>query len=330
MNRSGLVELDTVAAVSRLGGFRAAALELGVSATSVSNAVAGLEARLGVRLFNRTTRSVSLSEAGEQFIAAIEPALSDIHAAMAATISRRGRTAGTLRLNCPAEAARQILVPVVLEFQRRYPEVRVDIVTEAQLVDIVAKGFDAGIRTRDAVPGDMIAVPFGADLRFVVVGSPAYLRDHPAPVKPRDLMAHRCVRARWPSGALYRWEFAKQGRTLTIDAPGSLTLDEPSLMRDAALAGAGLAYMWEARVRGDLACGHLISVLDDWIPSSPGFCLYYPGRRNVPATLRAFIDMLRSNNDAIAGKPGKPMGKGRGKKRLPNPRGNSRQPHRGP
>jgi DNA-binding transcriptional LysR family regulator len=293
MNRSGLVELDTVAAVARLGGFRAAAIELGVSATSVSNAVAGLEARLGVRLFNRTTRSVSLSEAGEQFIATVGPALSDIHAAMEATKSRRGRPVGTLRINCPVEAARQILVPVILKFQRRYPEVRIDIVTDAQLIDIVAKGFDAGIRTRDAVPGDMIAVPFGPELRYVVVGSPAYLRDHPAPVNPADLMAHRCIRARWPSGALYRWEFAKRGRPLTIDAPGSLTLDEPTLMRDAALADAGLAYMWEARVRGDLASGHLVSVLKDWMPSSPGFCLYHPDRRNVPAALSAFIDMLR-------------------------------------
>jgi DNA-binding transcriptional LysR family regulator len=293
MYRSGLVELDAVLAVARLGGFRAAAIELGVSATSVSNAVAGLEARLGVRLFNRTTRSVSLSEAGEQFIAAVGPALSDIYAAMEATNSRRGRPAGRLRLNCPVEAARQILVPVVLEFQRRYPEVRVDIVTDAQLIDIVAKGFDAGIRPRDAVPGDMIAVPFGPELRFVVVGSPAYLQHHPVPAEPGDLMAHHCIRARWPSGALYRWEFEKQGRVLTIDAPGSLTLDEPTLMREAALAGAGLAYMWEARVRGDLACGHLVSVLDDWIPSSPGFCLYHPDRRNVPAALSAFIDMLR-------------------------------------
>jgi DNA-binding transcriptional LysR family regulator len=293
MNRSGLVELDTVVAVARLGGFRAAAIELGVSPTSVSNAVAGLEARLGVRLFNRTTRSVSLSEAGEQFIAAVGPALSDIHGAMEATKSQRGRPVGTLRLNCPVEAARQILVPVVLKFQRRYPDVGVDIVTEAQLIDIVAKGFDAGIRTRDTVPGDMIAVPFGPELRFVVVGSPAYLRDHPAPAKPGDLTAHRCIRARWPSGALYRWEFAKRGRTLTIDPPGSLTLDEPSLMREAALADAGLAYMWEARVRDDLTRGHLISVLDDWMPSSPGLCLYHPDRRNVPAALRAFIDMLR-------------------------------------
>jgi DNA-binding transcriptional LysR family regulator len=312
MNRSGLVELDAVAAVARLGGFRAAAIELGVSATSVSNAVAGLEARLGVRLFNRTTRSVSLSEAGEQFIAAVRPALSDIHAAMAATVGRRGRPAGTLRLNCPAEAIRQILVPVVLEFQRRYPEVSVDIVTDLQLIDIVAKGFDAGIRPRDVVPGDMIAVPFGPELRQTVVGSPAYLRDHPAPAKPADLMGHRCIRARWPNGARYRWEFAKHGRALTIDAPGSLTLDEATLMREAALAGAGLAYIWEARVRDDLARGHLVSVLDDWMPSSAGFCLYYPDRRNVPATLSAFIDLLRANSDSLARKP---TGKARVRKR---------------
>jgi DNA-binding transcriptional LysR family regulator len=303
MNRSGLVELDTVVAVARLGGFRAAAMELGVSATSVSNAVAGLEARLGVRLFNRTTRSVALSEAGKQFITTVGPALSDIHAAMQATNSRRGRPAGTLRLNCPLEAARQILVPVVLEFQRRYPEVTVDIVTDAQQIDIVAKGFDAGIRPRDAVPRDMIAVPFGPALHFVVVGSATYLRSHPAPAKPGDLMAHRCIRARWPSGALYRWEFMKRGRALTIDVPGSLTLDEPSLMRDAALADAGLAYMWEARVRGDLARGHLASVLDDWMPSSPGFCLYHPNRRNVTAALRAFIDMLRRCPDVHGGSP---------------------------
>jgi DNA-binding transcriptional LysR family regulator len=287
------VELDAVVAVARAGGFRAAAKDLGVSATTVSSAVAGLEERLGVRLFNRTTRSVSLSEAGEQFIASVAPALSDIHAAMEATNSRRGRPSGTLRLNCPVGAARQILVPVVLAFQRRYPEVKVDIVTESHLIDIVAKGFDAGIRQRDAVPGDMVAVPFGPDLRFVVVGSPAYLREHPVPTKPGDLMAHRCIRARWPSGPLYRWEFEKQGRRLTIEVPGTLTLDEPTLMRDAARADAGLAYIWEAHVRNDLAQGELVSVLDDWMPSSPGLCLYHPSRRNVPAALSAFIDMLR-------------------------------------
>jgi DNA-binding transcriptional LysR family regulator len=293
MHQSGLLDLDAVVAVARLGGFRAAAIDLGVSATSVSNAVAGLEARLGVRLFNRTTRSVSLSHAGAQFLATVAPALSDIHAAMEATRNQRGRPAGALRLNCPVAAVRQILVPVVLEFQRRYPDVRVDIVTDAHLVDIVAKGFDAGIRTRDVVPGDMVVTPFGPALRFVVVGSPAYFRDHPEPTQPSDLMAHRCIRARWPSGALYRWEFERDGEALTMDVPGVLTLDEPTLMREAALADAGLAYLWDAHVKDDLESGRLVSVLEDWTPSSPGLCLYYPGRRNAPAALTAFIDMLR-------------------------------------
>jgi len=225
MYRSGLIELDAVVTVARLGGFRAAAVELGVSATSVSNSIAGLEARLGVRLFNRTTRSVSLSEAGERFIATVGPALSDIHAAMEATASQRGRPAGRLRLNCSVGAARQILVPVVLEFQKRYPDVRLDIVTDAHLVDIVAKGFDAGIRAREMVPEDMVSIPFGEDLRFVVVGSPAYLNEHPAPLKPGDLMAHRCIRTRWPSGAMYHWQFQKQGRELEIDVPRWPMLD---------------------------------------------------------------------------------------------------------
>jgi len=294
MYRSGLIELDAVVTVARLGGFRAAAVELGVSATSVSNSIAGLEARLGVRLFNRTTRSVSLSEAGERFIATVGPALSDIHAAMEATASQRGRPAGRLRLNCSVGAARQILVPVVLEFQKRYPDVRVDIVTDAHLVDIVAKGFDAGIRAREMVPEDMVSIPFGEDLRFVVVGSPAYLNEHPAPLKPGDLMAHRCIRTRWPSGAMYHWQFQKQGRELEIDVPGCLTLDEPSLMREAALADAGLAYLWDAQVSDALESGSLISVLDSWMPSSPGFSLYHPDRRNMPAALRAFIEMLKS------------------------------------
>jgi DNA-binding transcriptional LysR family regulator len=293
MYRSGLMELDAVVTVARLGGFRAAAVELGVSATSVSNAVAGLEARLGVRLFNRTTRSVFLSEAGQRFIATVGPALSDIHAAMETATRRHGRPAGKLRLNCSVGAARRVLVPVVLKFQQRYPEVSVDIATDQHLIDIVAKGFDAGIRTRDAVPGDMIIVPFGAELRFRVVGSPAYLRAYPAPTRPGDLMAHRCIRARWPSGSMYRWQFEKGRHSMTIDVPGSLTLDEPSLMREAALADAGLAYMWEAHVREDIVSGRLVSVLNDWMPSSPGFCLYHPDRRNMPAALRAFIDMLK-------------------------------------
>jgi DNA-binding transcriptional LysR family regulator len=293
MHKSGMVELDAVVAVSRRGSFRAAALELGMSPTALSHAVIGLEARLGVRLFNRTTRSVSLSEAGEQFIGRVAPALSEIRSAMEGVNNLRDKPAGTLRINSSVGGARCILVSVVLEYLHRYPDMRVDLVTEARLIDIIADGFDAGIRTRDVVPGDMIAVPFGADLRFVVVGSPAYFEENPPPRTPGDLTRHRCIRARWPSGGMYRWEFAQRSETLTIDVPGVLTLDEETLMREAALAGAGLAYMWKASIAQDVAAGRLVSVLNEWMPSSPGLCLYYPGRRNVPASLRAFIDVIR-------------------------------------
>src|SRR5258707_48079 len=208
MNRSGLVELDTVAAVARLGGFRAAAIELGVSATSVSHAVAGLEARLGVRLFNRTTRSVSLSEAGEQFVAQVAPALSEIRGAMDAVNVHRDTPAGTLRINTSVGAARMILTPLILEYLKLYPEMRVDLVTEGRLIDIVVDGFDAGIRIQETVPRDMIAVPIGGPVRSIIVGSPAYFEGRSKPQTPGDLLQHQCIRARMASGATYRWEFA--------------------------------------------------------------------------------------------------------------------------
>jgi DNA-binding transcriptional LysR family regulator len=293
MYESGMVELDAVVAVARRGNFRAAAVELGMSPTALSRAVNGLEARLGVRLFNRTTRSVALSEAGEQFIARVAPALSEIRSAMEGVNNLRDKPAGTLRINSTVSAARQILVAVVLEYLRRYPDMKVEVVTEGRLIDIVADGFDAGIRTRDVVPGDMIAVPFGADQRLVVVGSPAYFEENPPPRSPGDLTRHRCIRARLPSGSIYCWEFAQRSETLTIDVPGVLTLDEPTLSREAALAGAGLAYMREAWIAQDITAGRLVSVLNEWMPSSPGLCLYYPGRRNLPASLRAFIDVIR-------------------------------------
>ena len=293
MRESAVVELEAVVAVSRRGSFRAAAAELGMSPTALSRAVNGLEARLGVRLFNRTTRSVSLSEAGEQFIARVAPALSEIRSAMEGVNNLRDKPAGTLRINSTRSAAQQILVSVVLEYLRRYPDMKVEVVTERRLIDIVADGFDAGIRPRNVVPGDMIAVPFGPDLRFAVVGSPAYFEENPPPRTPGDLMRHHCIRGRLPSGAIYHWEFAQRSETLTIDVPGVLTLDEPTMARDAAVAGAGLAYMREAWIAQDVAAGRLVSVLNEWMPSAPGLCLYYPGRRNVPASLRAFINVIR-------------------------------------
>jgi DNA-binding transcriptional LysR family regulator len=293
MRKTGLVELDAVAAVAQRGSFRAAAVELGMSSSALSHTVAGLEARLGARLFNRTTRSVSLTEAGEQFVATIVPALSDIRGAMDAVNSHRDTPSGTLRINTSAGAARQILRPLVLEYLKRYPDMKVDIVTEGRMIDIVLEGFDAGIRPAYAVSGDMIAVPVTREVRFAIVGSPAYFEGRTRPTAPGDLMAHHCLRARMPTGVLYRWEFERQGEAFSLDVPGSLTLDEGTLLRDAALAGAGLAYLSHWSVAADLAAGRLIQVLEDWTPSSPGLSLYYPGRRHVPAGLRAFIALIR-------------------------------------
>ena len=303
MHKSGLVELDAVVAVARRGSFSAAATELGMSSTALSNAVAGLEARLGVRLFNRTTRSVSLSEAGEQFVGKIAPALSDIRSAMETVNSLRSTPTGTLRINSAVGGARQILVPIVLEYLRRYPEMKVDLVIESRQIDIVAEGFDAGIRSGDAIPGDMITVPLGRELCSAVVGSPAYFRQMPRPRTPGDLTAHRCIRARWPSGAIYRWEFKRRGEALTIDVPGPLTIGDPMLRLEAALAGAGLAYLAGWSVAADIAAGRLVRVLEDWTPSSASFCLYYPSRRHVRVGLRAFIDLIREVRAGPASRP---------------------------
>jgi DNA-binding transcriptional LysR family regulator len=293
MYKSGLIELDAVVAVARRGSFRAAALELGMSSTALSRAVAGLERRLGVRLFNRTTRSVSPSAAGEQFLAQVVPALAAIRGAMDSVHEHRATPRGTLRINSSVGAARQILRPFVLEYLRRYPEMNVEIVTEARLVDIVVDGFDAGIRTADAVPRDMIAVPIGGPLRFAIVGSQSYFKQHPRPRVPDDLRKHRCIRARWSGGGLYRWELELAGKRYELDVPGVLTLDEPTLMLDAALAGAGLAYLSEWSVASAIASGDLVQVLKEWTPSSPGLALYYPAGRHMPASLRSFVDLLR-------------------------------------
>lgn len=293
MQKASLAELDAVIAVARRGNFRAAALELGMSSSALSHGVAGLEARLGVRLFNRTTRSVSLSAAGEQFVAQVAPALAEIRGAMDAVNIHRDTPAGTLRINTSVGAARMILTPLILEYLKLYPEMRVDLVTEGRLIDIVVDGFDAGIRIQEAVPRDMIAVPIGGAVRSIVVGSPAYFEGRTKPQTPGDLLRHECIRARMASGAIYRWEFERHGEVMEIDVPGALRLDETTLMLEAVRAGVGLSYLSEWSVKADVASGRLVQVLDDWTPAYPGLCLYYPGRRHVPAGLRAFIDLIR-------------------------------------
>ncbi|MGZ2746653.1 LysR substrate-binding domain-containing protein [Burkholderia stagnalis] len=297
MKTSGLVELEAVLAVARHRSFRAAANELSVSTSALSHAVASLEARIGVRLFNRTTRSVSLSEAGAQFVASVAPALSTIRVALEQAGSFRDTPSGTLRINTSAGAAHQVM-PVFIAFLQRYPEMKLDLVTEGKLIDIVVEGFDAGIRLAETVPQDMIAVPFGDRQRFAVVGSPTYFARHKPPRTPADLNAHRCIRSRMPSGAIYHWEFERRGETMRVDGDGALTLDEPGLMLAAARAGLGLTYLTEWTVDADLAAGTLVRVLEDWTPPLDGLCLYYPGRRHVPAGLRALIDMIREHADA--------------------------------
>lgn len=208
-----------------------------------------------------------------------------------------GAPTGTLRLNTHLQAARIILRPVILEYLRRYPAMSVELVTEGALVDVIGKGFDAGVRLAEAVPLDMIAVPIIRATRSVVVGAPSYLAQHPAPQVPDDLRSHRCIRARLASGRLYRWEFEKRGRSLSIDVPGQLTLDEADLMQEAARAGAGLAFLSEDLVAEDVAAGRLVTVLGDWTPSYRGLAVYYPSRRLVPPKLRALLDLIQDLQD---------------------------------
>ncbi len=293
MDRASLTELDAVVAVARRRAFRGAAIDLGMSATALSHAVAKLEGRLGVRLFNRTTRSVSLTEAGRLFVAQVTPAIEEIRGAMGAVRSQKDTPSGTLRINSAPQNARQVLDPLVFEFMRRYPEMSIDLVTEGRLIDIVAEGFDLGVRFANQVPSDMIAVPLGHPHRFAVVGSPAYLKDRKPPRVPGDLLSHQCIRIRLPNGAIHRWAFEKAGESIQVDVRGPITLDETELVRRSALAGIALGYMMEADATEDIGSGRLVRLLDDWTPPLPGLCLYYPGRRNLSAGMRAFLALAR-------------------------------------
>ena len=300
MSRATLAELEAVSAVARTGGFRAAARELGVSSSALSHAIAALEDRFNVRLFNRTTRSVALTDAGESFVAEVAPALAAIDGALETMGEKGSEITGLLRINSSRGAAQMMLEPLFLPYLRRHPQVELEIATEERLVDVLGQGFDAGIRLAEMVPPDMIAIPIMPTIRSVVVGAPAYFIGRQRPLVPADLMQHCCLRARMGTGKLYRWEFSKHGQAVLIDAPGPLTLDESGLMLEAALAGAGLAYIGEPTVAPLVAAGRLEIVLEDWTPPYPGLSLYFAGRRHIPARLRALIELIRE------------MGRGRG------------------
>lgn len=289
---AGLKGLEAVLTIARRGSFRAAALDLAMSPTALSHVIARLEASLGVRLFNRTTRSVSLTDAGREFVTRVAPAMTEIRAAMDSARSQRETPSGMLRINASVQAGRAV-APLVLAFLRRYPEMQVDLVTEGRLVDIVAEGFDLGIRPADLVPRDMIALPLGTPQRHAVVASPAWLAAYPAPQSPADLDPEHCIRVRLPNGALLRWPFERDGEQVLFEAKGRLTLDEAAIARAAVLDGAGIGYFIEQDVADDIAAGRMIRLLEDWTPPRPGFSLYYPGRRNPSAGFAAFLAMVR-------------------------------------
>ena len=294
MTKPSLADLNAFVAVARHRSFRAAADAMGVSRSSLSHALRGLEQQLGVRLLHRTTRSVAPTEAGQQLLQRLAPMLRDLDDMLAAVSGSTDGPVGHLRINANDSAARWLLRHVVPGFLRRHPRVTLDLVSEGRLVDIVAEGFDAGVRLRETVPQDMVIVPFAGDTRFLAVAAPAYLAEQGVPMTPDDLHRHRCIRQRLPSGKRYRWEFALNADEIAIDVPGALTLDHNVLMVEAAADGLGIAYVPEPIARPALEDGRLVTLLQEWSPAIPGLCLYYPGHRHVPPPLRAFIAELRS------------------------------------
>jgi DNA-binding transcriptional LysR family regulator len=279
-------------AVAAHRSFRSAASELNMTPSAISHSIKVLEQRLSVRLFNRTTRSVSLTEAGERLAAKLRPAMASIEEAIRELEGDSLIPSGTVRINASEGAIRLVLRPVLARFLREYPQVHLDIVSDGRLSDIVADGFDAGIRLAEAVPKDMVAIPVMGQVRFAAVASPEYLELRGYPVVPQDLHDHDCIRFRFESGAIYRWEFERQGIVERINASGPLTLTDQPLMVEAAIDGIGIAFVPDHLAADPLKDGRLKRVLEEWCPAYPGLCLYYSANRHVPSGLRALINML--------------------------------------
>ncbi|WP_455925415.1 LysR substrate-binding domain-containing protein [Pseudomonas putida] len=293
MIRAGLPELTAFVAIAEQRSFSGAARALGVSPSALSHSMRGLEARLELRLFNRTTRSVALTEAGEQLFRRVQPLLGDLESAVNEVTSERNTPTGSIRLSASESSFKLLIRQVIPSFLEAHPQIHIECVADSRLVDIVADGFDAGIRLYDDVPRDMIAVRFGPDVRFVAVASPLYLERYPAPLAPHDLKAHRCIRFRFASGTLFRWDLDHLGRSASLDVDGPMTMDNINLMTEAALAGIGIAWVPEHQVQEHLQDGRLVNVLPDWGPYYPGACLYYPANRHPPMALRLFADAVR-------------------------------------
>lgn len=286
-------DLASFLAIARHKSFRRAADELGCTPSALSHALRGIEERLDLRLVNRTTRSVALTEAGERLFERVSPAFRDIDDALDDLNNFRGQPMGTLRFNAPRGAVELVLLPAVTRFMALQPGVKVEIIADSALVDMVAEGCDAGIRFGETIAQDMIAVPIGGRQRTAIVASPAFFEKHAKPNTPEQLKALPCIRFRFASGRFYAWEFERGGVELNIEVDGPLTLNDHDLTIRAALDGIGVTFAFEEQVTGLIAAGKLVRVLEDWCPYYSGFYLYYPSRRRAPAPLRAFIDFIR-------------------------------------
>jgi DNA-binding transcriptional LysR family regulator len=292
-----LNDLSAFVAVARAGGFRDAARATRVSASGLSEAVKRLEADLGVRLLNRTTRSIAPTEAGARLLERLGPALREVEAATDAVNAFRDRPAGTLRLNVPSTVARLVLPSIVTPFLKAYPDITLEVVAEDGFVDVLAAGCDAGVRYEERLEQDMIAVPIGPRVqRFATAAAPAYLNEHGRPLHPRDLLDHACLRGRFASGALPIWEFERDGEILRVEPVGPLVVSPGGaidLAIGAAVDGLGIIHLFEQWLRPALESDALEPVLEPWWQSFSGPFLYYPGRRLVPAPLRAFVDFIK-------------------------------------
>lgn len=294
MPRENLNDLVAFISIAREGSFTRAAAQLGVSQSALSHTVRALEARLGIRLLTRTTRSVAMTEAGEHLYQSVAPRLEEIQDELAMMGEFRDRPAGTVRINCAGHAADLYVWPRLQPVLVDYPELKVELTVDYGLTDIVAERFDAGVRLGEAVAKDMIAVRIGPDLRMAVVGAPSYFADRPPPKTPHDLTRHACVNLRLPTrGGLYAWEFAKNGRELRVRVDGQLVFNDAEMVLRAARAGFGLACVLEDYVAQDVAAGRLVRVLEDWCEPFAGYHLYYPSRRQPSPAFALLVEALR-------------------------------------
>ncbi|MGH6670438.1 MAG: LysR family transcriptional regulator [Xanthobacteraceae bacterium] len=293
MPRENLNDLLAFIAVARERSFTRAAAKLGVSQSALSHTVRGVEERLGVRLLSRTTRSVVPTAAGERLLHAVAPRFDEIETELAALSELREKPAGTIRITATEYAADAILLPKLAKLLPAYPDIKVEIVIDYGLTDIVAQRYDAGVRSGEQVAKDMIAVRIGPDMRIAIVGAPSYFKTRPAPKKPQDLLDHNCITLRLPSGGLFAWEHQKGGRDLRVRVDGQLTYNTTAQMLNAALAGLGLAYVPEGVAQPYLAKGRLKRVLEDWCLPYSGYHLYYPSRRQPTPAFSLLVDALR-------------------------------------